>query len=312
MKYSLKNCTMPLKVCISRCLTFLSKEQYLFWKNQYFCYTCSIIDIEHPLQTRNMFEIVSIVTECSCVSYSRILPCVATQSSCEKTTFLENRITSVWHVYSSRWSDQPSLHLDNSHLKTCFQYYPTKMYSFTHIKGMLHKIKQQILQWRVYSFKKVLHAYSIQYVQTMFDYLRILRSTFFKLQYFSRCKFFKLQYVSRGEQPTSKGVIPKIWFVVLDKYHIMHSEKWCAVVKDIFYVLTYTTCSSFKKTYCEKWRCMCRRVHFWHRSRLRHVQLQWDVLPLKKNALVEGNTHFKEMQHFFSKESFKVFEHVLT
>jgi hypothetical protein len=162
------------------------------------------------------------------------LPCVATQSSCEKTTFLENRITSVWHVYSSRWSDQPSLHLDNSHLKTCFQYYPTKMYSFTHIKGMLHKIKQQILQWRVHSFKKVLHAYSIPYVQTMFDCFRIYR-----------CTFLNLQYFSRGELPTSKGVILKIWFVFLEEHYVIHSEKWCAIMKDhfSFYMLTYIMCS---------------------------------------------------------------------
>ena len=32
----------------------------------------------------------------------------------------------------------------------------------------------------------------------------------------------------------------------------------------------------------------------------------------KRNALVEGSTHFKEMHHSFSRESFKVFEHVLT
>ena len=31
----------------------------------------------------------------------------------------------------------------------------------------------------------------------------------------------------------------------------------------------------------------------------------------KRNALVEGSTHFKEMHHSFSRESFKVFEHVL-
>ena len=32
----------------------------------------------------------------------------------------------------------------------------------------------------------------------------------------------------------------------------------------------------------------------------------------KRHALVEGSTHFKEMHHSFSRESFKVFEHVLT
>ena len=32
----------------------------------------------------------------------------------------------------------------------------------------------------------------------------------------------------------------------------------------------------------------------------------------KRNALVEGSTRFKEMHHSFSRESFKMFEHVLT
>ena len=36
-------------------------------------------------------------------------------------------------MYSSPWSDQPSLHLDNSHLKKCVQYYPTIMYSFNQL-----------------------------------------------------------------------------------------------------------------------------------------------------------------------------------
>jgi len=69
---------------------------------------------------------------------------------------------------------------------------------------------------------------------------------------FKDAHFFKSQYVSRGELPTSKGVILRIWFVVLEEYHIMHSENLCAIVTDIFYMLTYTMCSSLKKTYCEK------------------------------------------------------------
>ena len=60
---------------------------------------------------------------------------------------------------------------------------------------------------------------------------------------------------------------------------------------------------------------MCKRVHFWHRSRLRHDLLQWDALPgstiLFKKAFVEGSTHFKEMHHSFSRDSCKVFERVL-
>ena len=53
-------------------------------------------------------------------------------------------------------------------------------------------------------------------------------------------------------QEGRKGVISKIWFIVLEEYHIMHSEKWSAIVKDISYVLTCAMCSSFKKIYCEK------------------------------------------------------------
>ena len=57
--------------------------------------------------------------------------------------------------------------------------------------------------------------------------------------------------ITVGKLPTPKGVIPKIWCVALDEYHIMHSEK-CAIVKDICYVLACTMCSSVKKIYCEK------------------------------------------------------------
>ena len=83
------------------------------------------------------------------------------ESSCEEAAFLENW-TCIWHVYSSPWSDQPSLHLDNSHLKKCFQYYRTIMFSFNRIshsyQGDVAQIQQQILQGRPYSFKRVLHA----------------------------------------------------------------------------------------------------------------------------------------------------------
>ena len=33
------------------------------------------------------------------------------------------------------------------------------------------------------------------------------------------------------------------------------------------------------------WHCVCKRVRFWHRSRLRHDQLQWDVLHLKSTEM---------------------------
>jgi len=96
----------------------------------------------------------------------------------------------------------------------------------------------------------------------------------------------------------------------------MHSEKWCAIVKDISYVLTCTMCSSFKKIYCEKGIACARGFIF-------DIEVDWDMtyfngmlyraLPFyKRHALAEGSTHFKEMHHSFSRESFKVFEDVLT
>ena len=74
-------------------------------------------------------------------------------------------------------------------------------------------------------------------------------------------------------------------------------------------------CSSFKKIYCEKGIACARGFMF-------DIEVGQDMtyfngmlyraLPFyKRNALVEGSTHFKEMHHSFSRESFKVFEHVL-
>ena len=101
----------------------------------------------------------------------------------------------------------------------------------------------------------------------------------FKDAYSSNYRIF-----SRGGLITPKGVIPKIWFVVLEEYHItLHSEKLCAIVKDIFYVRTNTMCFLFKNIFW-KGHCVCKRVHFWHRSRLRHGLLQWDVLPFEKRC----------------------------
>ena len=65
------------------------------------------------------------------------------KSSCEEAAFLENWITFVWHVYSSPWSDQPSLHLDNSHLKKCC----FRLIKYlTHIKGVLHKFNNRFFK----------------------------------------------------------------------------------------------------------------------------------------------------------------------
>ena len=152
---------------------------------------------------------------------NRILSCMAKNLPVEKQHSWKTGLLLFDMCTLPLGHKQPSLHLDNSHLKTCFQYYPTIMYLFNQIynsyQGDVAQIQQQILQGRLYSFKRVLHAYSIPYVQTMFDCLRI----YIKVH----STFFKLQYVSGGELPTPKGVILKIWFVVLQKYHIMHSEK---------------------------------------------------------------------------------------
>ena len=176
MKYSLKSCTHfqisnpPFKGAVP----LLEKSTCLH-------NICSIIDIEHRFQKCdiNMFETVSSIKECSFASDHRTTeycPVLQKKESCEEAAFLENWIAFVWHVYSSPWSGQPSLHLDNSHLKKCFQYNPTIIFLFNQIshsyQGGIAQIQQQILQGRPYSFKRVLHAYSIPYVQTMFDCLK--------------------------------------------------------------------------------------------------------------------------------------------
>ena len=107
---------------------------------------CRIIDTDHRFQKCNMFETVSIVKQCSAASCNRILSCMATQSYREKAAFLENWNSFVWYVYSCQWSDQPRLHLDNSHLKKCFRYYPTIMYSFNQISHSYSAEPAQIQQ----------------------------------------------------------------------------------------------------------------------------------------------------------------------
>ena len=80
---------------------------------------------------------------------NRILSCMAKKkkSSCREAAFLENWITFVWHVYSSPWSDQPSLHLDNSHLQKCVQYNPTIMFSLNQIShSYQHKFNNRFFK----------------------------------------------------------------------------------------------------------------------------------------------------------------------
>ena len=61
-----------------------------------------------------------------------------------------------------------------------------------------------------------------------------------------------------------------------------------------------------------KGHCMCKRVHFWHRSRLRHDLLQWDALQfLKKFACWREHSLQRDASLLF-KGTLKLFEHVLT
>ena len=125
---------------------------------------CSITDIEHPFQKCNMFETVSTIKECSFASYRRTTeycPLWQKEYSCEEAAFLENWITFVWHVYSSPWSDQPNLHLDNSHLKKYVQYTPTIMFSFNQISHSYQGGVAEILQQIILLFQK--SATCIQY-----------------------------------------------------------------------------------------------------------------------------------------------------
>ena len=183
MKSSLKNCTMPFeKECnvhfrmsnspFKGAVPLLEKPIFLQYM-QYCWHRASLSKVQHVWT-------VSTIKECSFASHhwtTEYCPCMAKKTSCGEAPFLENWITFVWHVYSSPWSDEPSLHLDNSHLKKCFQYNPTIMFSFNQIshsyQGGVAQIQQQILQGRPYSFKRVLHAYSIPYAQTMFACLKI-------------------------------------------------------------------------------------------------------------------------------------------
>ena len=155
----LKECSVHFQMCNPRFKGAMPPlEKLIFLDN-----VCSIIDKEHPFQKCNVFAVwellknalVLLTTEQqNIVLYGR-------GSSCGEAALLENW-TCIWHVYSSPWSDQLSLHLDNSHVKKCFQYYRTIMFSFNRIshsyQGGVAQIQQQILQGRPYSFKRVLHA----------------------------------------------------------------------------------------------------------------------------------------------------------
>ena len=154
-------------VCISRCLALVSKEQCPFRKAnisaqylQYFWQRSCLSKVQYVWNCENYWRTLKNALMLLTTEQQNIVP-YGRESSCEEAAFLENW-TCIWHVYSSPWSDQPSLHLDNSHFKKCFQYYRTIMFSFNRIshsyQGGVSQIQQQILQGRPYSFKRVLHA----------------------------------------------------------------------------------------------------------------------------------------------------------
>ena len=154
-------------VCISRCLTLLSKELPLLEKSIFLHTICSIIDIEHPFQKCNMFETVSTIKECSFASYHWTTEyCPVWQKIFLWRSSILGKLdyfclTCV--LFPLVRSAQPSFRqlslkemlsiLSNNNV------YIRLIKYLTHIKRMLHKIKQQILQARLYSFKRVLHAY---------------------------------------------------------------------------------------------------------------------------------------------------------
>ena len=101
-------------------------------------------------------------------------------------------------MYSSPWSDQPSLHLDISHLKKIFSIQSNNnVFVQSHISLIsrgVAQIQQQILQGRPYSFRRELRAYSIPYVQTMFDCLKV----YIKMHILQITIFFKRIAYNKG------------------------------------------------------------------------------------------------------------------
>ena len=216
----LKECSVHFQMCSPRFKGAMPPlEKPIFLHNM-----CSIIDKEHPFQKCNMFETVSTIEERSCASYHRATEgCPVWQKNILVKKQHSWKTGLVFDMFTlPPWSDQPSLHLDNSRLKKCFQYNRTIMYSFnrislTYIKGMLHKDD---------------HTLSKEcYMHRICSTMHILQITI----------FFK-----RGNCPHHRELLPKYGSLSLEEYHIlMHSEKICVIVKDIFYVLTYTMCFSF-------------------------------------------------------------------
>ena len=168
---------------------------------------CSIIDIVHLIQKCNMIETVSIIKECSLVSYNTILSCMAAQFSKQHSW----KIRLITSLPLGQITAQPSfrqLSLQENAFNTiqqnCIRFINILSHSY---QGDVAQDKTTDSSRTTIFFQK--SATCIQYTicsnNVCLSYCRIQRWTFFKLQYFLR-----------GELHTLKGVICKIWFVVLE------------------------------------------------------------------------------------------------
>ena len=119
----------------------------------------------------------------------------------------------------------------------------TIMYSFidylTNIKRMLHKMKHQILQGLLYIlFQK--SAACLQY--TIYIYSRCSNNV--SLPWDLKMHILQIAVLFKRRAAYIKGCYSKNMFVVLEEYHVKYSEKRCTILKNIFYMLTYTMCYS--------------------------------------------------------------------
>jgi hypothetical protein len=82
------------------------------------------------------------------------------------------------------------------------------------------------------------------------------------------------------------------------------------LLKDIYYMLTYTLFSLLKTPHIVKRALHVQEVHFWHRST--HVVLQWNAVQFEKKCACWREHSFQRDASLLSREPFKVFDHVLT
>ena len=191
---------------------------------------------------------------------NRILFCMGKKSSCEEAAFLENWTTLVWHVYSSPWSDQPSLHLDNSHLKKCFQYYPTIMFSFNQIshsyQGMLHKFNNKFFK-DDYTQSKECYMHTVYIYIYMFKQCLIVLG--FKDAHSSNYNMFQEESCLHQRVLFSK--YGSLSWKNITLWHYAFRKKYVQLWRTYFTGL-HIPCSSFKKTYCEKGIACARGFSF--------------------------------------------------